>query len=135
MAKESPKGNKPIVQASKPKTAKAEAGKTPKASAKPVARSKAAEAKVPSAKSAKAAKPPISKGKAAHAGGKGKPAASAKVPTKRTPAKRAKGTRGTVNRGDQLYCDVCGIVLTVDEACGCAACDIICCGSQMQARQ
>ena len=35
--------------------------------------------------------------------------------------------------GSQFACDVCGLVVSVDEVCGCADfCDIICCGEQMQ---
>ncbi|HME41918.1 MAG TPA: hypothetical protein VKF36_02435 [Syntrophorhabdales bacterium] len=46
--------------------------------------------------------------------------------SKKAPAKKA---------GSQLYCDTCGIVLTVDETCDCGACDIICCGEEMQIKQ
>ena len=46
--------------------------------------------------------------------------------SKKAPAKKA---------GSQLYCEECGIVLTVDEACDCGACDIICCGEEMQIKQ
>jgi len=31
-------------------------------------------------------------------------------------------------KGDRFKCEVCGVVFVVDEACGCTACDIICCG-------
>ena len=41
-----------------------------------------------------------------------------------------------VSRGDQYSCEVCGLVVSVDEACGCVeACDIICCGEEMKARK
>ena len=43
--------------------------------------------------------------------------------TKKAPAKKA---------GSKLYCETCGIALTVDETCDCGACDIICCGEEMQ---
>ena len=46
--------------------------------------------------------------------------------SKKAPAKKA---------GSQLYCETCGIVLTVDETCDCGACDIICCGEEMQIKQ
>ena len=40
-----------------------------------------------------------------------------------------------VSRGDSYECGVCGLVVTVDEACGCVeACDIICCGKPMKAK-
>jgi len=35
-------------------------------------------------------------------------------------------------KGDIFKCDVCGIVCSVDEICGCSECDIICCGSPMR---
>ncbi len=38
--------------------------------------------------------------------------------------------------GDSYECDVCGLVVTVDEECGCEeACDIICCGEPMEQRK
>lgn len=37
-----------------------------------------------------------------------------------------------LSKGDQLKCDVCGIVCTVDELCGCGECDIVCCGQYMR---
>lgn len=34
--------------------------------------------------------------------------------------------------GDKYSCTVCGLVVTIDETCGCIeTCDIICCGEQM----
>ena len=69
----------------------------------------------------KAAKKAPAKKKAAPAK---KKASASKA--KKAPAKKA---------GSQLYCDTCGIVLTVDEACDCGACDIICCGEEMQIKQ
>ena len=36
-------------------------------------------------------------------------------------------------KGDGYTCEVCGLAVTVDTACGCAdVCDIICCGQPMQ---
>jgi len=64
----------------------------------------------------KAAKKAPAKKKAAPA--KKKASASKKAPVKKA--------------GNKLYCDTCGMVLTVDEACDCGACDIICCGEEMQ---
>jgi len=37
-----------------------------------------------------------------------------------------------VARGDRFKCEVCGAVLVVDELCGCAECDLICCGQPMK---
>ena len=47
---------------------------------------------------------------------------------KKQAEKRAKKAK---KKGDKYGCDVCGLVVTVDEACGCDACDIICCGQEM----
>lgn len=86
-----------------------------------------AKAKAPGKESAaktapkKATKRPAPKAAKAPA----KPAAAGATKPARTSGKR-------VRQGDRLSCDVCGIVLSVDEACGCIdQCDIICCGQQM----
>ena len=34
-------------------------------------------------------------------------------------------------KGERLSCEVCGLVVVVDEACGCAATEIICCSKPM----
>lgn len=34
-------------------------------------------------------------------------------------------------KGDYLSCDACGLVVVVDEACGCAAAEVICCDKPM----
>jgi len=35
--------------------------------------------------------------------------------------------------GDKLSCGVCGLVVTVDEACGCASIEeLVCCGEVMK---
>ncbi|MDA8123841.1 MAG: hypothetical protein M0009_01455 [Deltaproteobacteria bacterium] len=36
-----------------------------------------------------------------------------------------------VKKGDVLSCEVCGLVMVVDEACGCAAADVLCCAKPM----
>ena len=36
-----------------------------------------------------------------------------------------------VKTGDVLSCEVCGLVLIVDEECGCAVAEIICCEEPM----
>ena len=105
MAKAAPKGKD-----TKAKTTQDKAGKS--AAVKPAA--------------AKAAKP---SGKTAEAAGK--KAASA---TKKAPAKGGNKKTKKVNQGDRYSCEVCGLVVSVDEACGCAeVCDIICCGTAMKA--
>ena len=34
-------------------------------------------------------------------------------------------------KGDYLSCDECGLVVVVDEACGCATAEVTCCGEPM----
>lgn len=34
-------------------------------------------------------------------------------------------------KGDLLSCEVCGLVVAVDEGCGCDTAEIICCGEPM----
>jgi hypothetical protein len=68
-----------------------------------------------------------------------KPAA-AKVtkPSGKAAAKKtsAKGSKKKVSRGGQYSCEVCGLVVSVDEVCGCAeAHNIICCGEEMKAKK
>ena len=41
-----------------------------------------------------------------------------------------------VKKGDIYQCSVCGLAVTVDEACGCVdACDIVCCEKQMKPKK
>ncbi len=48
--------------------------------------------------------------------------AAKKSPSKRNPAK-----------GDSYVCGLCGLAVTVDEACGCVdVCSITCCGKPMK---
>jgi hypothetical protein len=98
--------------APKAKTAPAKAGKT---KAEKTADSKGTK------EALKPAKKAIAKAAA-------KPAAkTAKAPSKSAKAK--------VGKGDRLYCELCGLVVSVDETCGCATvCDIVCCGREMQLR-
>ncbi len=38
-------------------------------------------------------------------------------------------------KGDRYQCGVCGLAVTIDEICNCVdACDIICCGKEMEAK-
>ena len=49
------------------------------------------------------------------------------TPTRKTVTKK-------MAKGQSYSCDVCGLVVTVDEVCGCVdVCDIVCCGEPMQA--
>jgi hypothetical protein len=61
-----------------------------------------------------------------------KKAAPKKAPKKAPAKKKAAKKAPSMKAGSQLYCETCGIVLTVDETCDCGACDIICCGEEMQ---
>jgi rubrerythrin len=43
--------------------------------------------------------------------------------------KKGKGMK----KGDKWVCSQCGLVVTVDETCGCVeTCDIMCCGKAMK---
>jgi hypothetical protein len=37
-----------------------------------------------------------------------------------------------VKKGQKYKCGKCGVVMVVDQACGCTPCDLICCGEPMQ---
>lgn len=59
-----------------------------------------------------------------------KKAAKKAAPAKKTPAKKK------VTKGSSYACDVCGIVVSVDEVCGCVdTCDIVCCGEPMKEKK
>ncbi len=77
---------------------------------------------------AKTVKTPPKKATAAKKCGTKKcaPKTAAKAPAKLV-AKKA----GTV-KGNKYACVTCGLVVTVDKACGCVdVCDILCCGKPM----
>ena len=65
--------------------------------------------------------------------------AAKKAPAKKAPAKRAaccSSSRAKVKAKDQYKCSVCGLVVSVDETCGCVqTCDIICCDTQMKKKR
>ena len=47
-----------------------------------------------------------------------------------------KAAKKGVKKGDAYQCSVCGLVVTVDEVCGCVDyCDIVCCEKQMKAKK
>ena len=46
-------------------------------------------------------------------------------------SKVAKAT-SKAKKGMKYVCDSCGIILSVEEACDCDLCDIICCGQDMK---
>ena len=35
-------------------------------------------------------------------------------------------------KGEKYKCGECGLVVIVDDACGCSECDLICCGEPMR---
>jgi len=48
---------------------------------------------------------------------------------------RKAGTKGAMKTGSKYVCYSCGLVVSVDTACGCAeAHELICCGSPMKAK-
>jgi hypothetical protein len=50
--------------------------------------------------------------------------------------KAAKKAGKGMKKGDKYRCSVCGMVVTVDNLCGCEdVCDIICCGEPMKAKK
>ena len=47
-----------------------------------------------------------------------------------------KGGNKSVKQEDAYKCGVCGLVVSVDEVCGCVdTCDIICCEEPMKAKK
>ena len=54
-----------------------------------------------------------------------------KKTVKKTHAKKA-----GVKKGSKFVCSECGVVLVVDEVCGCLeVCDLICCGKQLKLKK
>jgi len=50
--------------------------------------------------------------------------------------KKVTSTKKKVSKGESYVCEVCGLAVTVDEACGCVdMCDIVCCGQPMKERK
>ena len=60
--------------------------------------------------------------------------------TKKTPAKKATtkkpAKKKQLKKDDKLVCQQCGLVVTIDDVCGCMdVCDLICCGTEMKAKR
>ncbi len=111
-----------------PKAKAASASATKAKAEKPVGSKGAKEAPKPVKKATPKAAKPVAKTAAAAA----KPAAK----TAKAPSKTAKAKKAKAGRGEKLYCEVCGLVVSVDETCGCVeVCDIVCCGQDMQPRK
>lgn len=50
--------------------------------------------------------------------------------------KAKKVSKKGVKKGESYQCSVCGLVVTVDEVCGCIdTCDIICCEKPMKKKR
>lgn len=68
-----------------------------------------------------------------------KKTAAKKTTTKKTTAKKpaAKITKKKAfTKGDKYVCNVCGLVVSVDKACGCVeSCELICCDKPMKAKK
>jgi hypothetical protein len=62
-----------------------------------------------------------------------------KAPARKAGTKRAAccaPSRGGLKTGDQYKCSVCGLVVSVDETCGCVQkCDIVCCDTPMKKKR
>jgi len=59
----------------------------------------------------------------------------ARKKAKKVVKKSASKSKG-LKKGAELVCEECGLVLVVDDVCGCDDyCDVICCGEQMLVRR
>jgi hypothetical protein len=55
---------------------------------------------------------------------------------KKRAKKTVRGSKKGVRKGYRYNCHVCGLVVSVDETCGCVdTCDIICCDKPMKAKK
>ncbi len=82
------------------------------------------------------------KGAAAPKAAVKKAAAAKKAPAtkaavaKKAPAKAVRARKATVAKGDGFECEVCGLMMVVDEECGCVeAHEIICCSQPMKQKK
>lgn len=67
-----------------------------------------------------------------------KPASDTKASTKPAAKSAAKpaAKKPVVPKGSKYTCGVCGMVVSVDTACGCVeACDLICCSKPMKLKK
>ncbi|MEW6088333.1 MAG: hypothetical protein AB1498_08515 [bacterium] len=46
--------------------------------------------------------------------------------------KTAEKTNQKTKKGSKYTCDSCGMVITVNDPCGCDPCDLVCCGQDMR---
>ncbi len=55
---------------------------------------------------------------------------------KKAVKKVVKASKKGVKKGDAYACSVCGLIVSVDEVCGCVdTCDIVCCEKPMKAKK
>lgn len=55
------------------------------------------------------------------------------APAKKVPVRKVASKKTAAAKGDSYACEVCGLVVSVDEVCGCVeTCDILCCGEPMK---
>ncbi len=45
---------------------------------------------------------------------------------------KAKNTKKAGAKKEKYVCNECGLILSVDNACSCDPCDVMCCGENMQ---
>jgi rubrerythrin len=69
-----------------------------------------------------------------------KKAVAKKTATKKTTAKKPAATitkkKKAFTKGDNYVCNVCGLVVSVDKACGCVeSWELICCDKPMKAKK
>ncbi|MBI5048149.1 MAG: hypothetical protein HZB54_04290 [Deltaproteobacteria bacterium] len=51
-------------------------------------------------------------------------------------AKKSSKKKTGIKKGSKYVCSECGVVLVVDEVCGCLeVCDLICCGKQLKIKK
>jgi hypothetical protein len=56
----------------------------------------------------------------------------AKKPAAKKAVKPAAKKKQGIKKGTIFSCEVCGLIVSVDEVCGCVeTCDILCCSEQM----
>ncbi|MDQ7787623.1 MAG: hypothetical protein RDU01_08435 [Thermodesulfovibrionales bacterium] len=57
---------------------------------------------------------------------------AAKKPATKKPVKPLAKKKQGIKKGTKFSCEVCGLIISVDEVCGCVeTCDILCCSEQM----
>jgi membrane protease subunit (stomatin/prohibitin family) len=61
---------------------------------------------------------------------------AAKKAVVKKPAAKKPASKKAMKKDDKLVCQQCGLVVTVDNVCGCIdVCDLICCGTEMKPKR